>query len=71
MVNVDESQAPIDHIPAPDPTLKRLTDRLFRRPAHPWVAAAGVIVVILLLLELYVRGVENSSRPCARATRPR
>lgn len=36
-----------------------LKARIFSRPAHPWLAAAAVIVVILLVLEFYVRAVEN------------
>jgi hypothetical protein len=32
---------------------------VFRRPQHPWLTALGVLVVVLLLLEGYVRLIEN------------
>lgn len=59
MVHVDESTTPIDVTPRVEPERAGLKARIFRRPAHPWLAAAGVIVVILLMLELYVRAIEN------------
>lgn len=37
----------------------RARRRVFRAPKHPWLAAAGVLVVVLLLFEVYVRVIEN------------
>ena len=59
VVNVDESAAPTDVTPPASDVPVTLKQRLFRRPKHPWLAAAGVIVVVLLLLELYARAIEN------------